>query len=267
MRQLIKCDLTKDLGILIGDRFYTGQEKFPFHYDRHSRISIVISGVVREVVHQHESFGKAMSIVVKPSDARHSNEFHPKGARIISIGWNPNSSPDFLNITHLENYKWYHDTSQAAAAAQLLQELHQSNNAIELQSNIINFIANLDTIYHNSHHKNPPQWLQHIAERLEDECAKQLFVQDLAKEVGVHPVYLARIFRRFYACSIKDFLQKSRVRQAIHHLASTEEALAHIAFDAGFADQSHLNRLFKREMDISPGQFRKLTQKVSFVQD
>jgi len=39
-------------------------------------------------------------------------------------------------------------------------------------------------------------------------------------------------------------------------LRSTHQSLALIAQEAGFADQSHLSSIFRREMGVTPGQFR-----------
>lgn len=265
MTQFIKPDLTKERGFILRDSFYAEAKKFPFHYDRYSRISIILSGGLREVVHDREEFGTAMSIVVKPCDAKHLNEFSPQGARILSIEWDADQTPDLLAIPSLANWQWRHGTAHAAAATQFLTQLYNAKKCSEIEAGIIDLIANLQ-VGKNSHFKTPPQWLQGIAERLCDEHAEPPQVQQLAAEAGVHPVYLARIFRQFYGCSIKDYLHQFRVRQAVHALASTDTPLVHVALDQGFADQSHLNRLFKREMGLSPGQFRKLAQ-VSFVQD
>jgi AraC family transcriptional regulator len=80
----------------------------------------------------------------------------------------------------------------------------------------------------------------------------------LAAECDVHPVYLARAFRRHYAQSIGSFMLQSRLRLAMHRLVTTAEPIARIALECGFADQSHLTRLLHRETGSTPARFRRV---------
>ena len=82
----------------------------------------------------------------------------------------------------------------------------------------------------------------------------------LAAECGVHPVYLARVFRRHYAQSIGSFMLQSRLRLAMWRLATTAEPIARIALECGFADQSHLTRMLHRETGATPARFRRVTR-------
>ena len=80
---------------------------------------------------------------------------------------------------------------------------------------------------------------------------------ELASAVGVHPVTLARGFRKSYGCSVGSYLRLVRVARAARRLASSDAPLAEIALAAGFADQSHFSNVFRRETGLSPSAFRK----------
>jgi AraC family transcriptional regulator len=80
----------------------------------------------------------------------------------------------------------------------------------------------------------------------------------LAAAVGVHPVHLARVFRKFHACSVGDYVRQLRIEYASRQLATTDQPLANIALAAGFADQSHFSRTFKQHTRMLPTEFRKL---------
>ena len=75
--------------------------------------------------------------------------------------------------------------------------------------------------------------------------------------MGVHPVTLARGFRKAYGCSVGAYLRWLRVARAARRLAETEAPLAEVALAAGFADQSHFSNVFRRETGLSPSQFRR----------
>jgi AraC-like DNA-binding protein len=69
-------------------------------------------------------------------------------------------------------------------------------------------------------------------------------------------VHFAAVFRRHYGCSVGEYLRRRRVHRARQRLAETDLPLAEIATEAGFADQSHLTRMFKRFVGLTPGQYR-----------
>ena len=81
-------------------------------------------------------------------------------------------------------------------------------------------------------------------------------LRTLAGEAGVHPVYFAAAFRRFYGCSPGEYARRRRIDFARKQIANPELPLARIAVDAGFADQSHLTRVFKRFTGLTPREYR-----------
>jgi AraC family transcriptional regulator len=82
----------------------------------------------------------------------------------------------------------------------------------------------------------------------------------IAAEVDIHPVHMARVFRRHFGCSPGTYLRRLRVRQACRLLTETDRPLAHVALDLGYADQSHFTRTFKRSLGVPPGEYRRLTR-------
>jgi|SRR5690348_6347991 len=99
-------------------------------------------------------------------------------------------------------------------------------------------------------------WLARARELLHDRFAETLTLEEIAKAVGVHPVHLARQFRRSYGCTVGAYVRQLRVDFARRALASSAP-LSDIALTAGFADQSHFSRVFKHETGLTPGEFRR----------
>jgi AraC family transcriptional regulator len=81
-------------------------------------------------------------------------------------------------------------------------------------------------------------------------------VSALADEAGVHPVHLARVFRRHYGQTVTEYLHQLRVLASAHQLALGDAPVARVAADAGFADHSHLCRIFGRAIGMSPTAYR-----------
>ncbi len=91
-------------------------------------------------------------------------------------------------------------------------------------------------------------------------------VAAVAAEVGVHPVHLARVFVDHLGCAPGEILRGRRLERAARALGRSTAALAEIASDLGFADQSHLTRGFSRTFGMTPAQFRR-SRNVAWVQD
>jgi AraC family transcriptional regulator len=100
-------------------------------------------------------------------------------------------------------------------------------------------------------------WLASLRERLEAEFARPLSLAHLAREAGVHPAYLARAFARKFGVSISMFVRTRRIEWSMDRLRGTEDPVAEIAVAAGFFDQSHFTRCFKRMVGTTPARFRR----------
>jgi len=105
--------------------------------------------------------------------------------------------------------------------------------------------------------RDRPRWLRIVLELLEDEPPRRLSLSAVAREVGLHPVYVSRAFRELTGQTFSESLKQLRVRYAVRKLAATDAPLVEIALAAGFADQSHFTRVFKRETGTTPAAFRK----------
>ena len=98
-------------------------------------------------------------------------------------------------------------------------------------------------------------WLYQARDLLRDRFAESLGLDEIAKTVGVHPVHLARQFRRTFGCTIGEFVRRARIDFVCREL-TTLAPLSDIALRAGFADQSHLTRVFKRMTGLTPREYR-----------
>jgi AraC family transcriptional regulator len=101
-----------------------------------------------------------------------------------------------------------------------------------------------------------PLWLLQARAFIDAHFAERLALATLASAVGVHPVHLARTFRRVYKTTIGAYVRDMRIDFARQQLVSTSAPIAAIAVEAGFCDQSHFCRLFKRQIGMSPAEYR-----------
>lgn len=102
-----------------------------------------------------------------------------------------------------------------------------------------------------------PRWLNQARSFLHDNFAESVRFDDLARTVGVHPVHLARVFRQKNGCTLGQYLRRLRLDFAAREIAATDAPLGEIAVAAGFADQSHLTKIFKSHFGLTPSEYRR----------
>jgi AraC family transcriptional regulator len=102
-----------------------------------------------------------------------------------------------------------------------------------------------------------PPWLERAREMLRAQAVRPPSLAAVAAEVGVAPVRLARAFRRAYGESPGELVRRERIRRACARLADPDVALAQVAAELGFADQSHFTRVFRRLVGTTPAAWRR----------
>jgi AraC-like DNA-binding protein len=97
--------------------------------------------------------------------------------------------------------------------------------------------------------------VRHVRAIIHREFAGPLDIATLASEVGLHERYLISLFRAEVGIPPHQYQIAQRVDYG-RRLLGKEISLGTVACTAGFADQSHFNRLFKRIYSMTPGAFR-----------
>ncbi|BCT91650.1 AraC family transcriptional regulator [Lysobacter helvus] len=110
--------------------------------------------------------------------------------------------------------------------------------------------------------------LQRVLDRLESDLAPPTLAE-LAAIADLHPVYLARAFRKRFGLAPSEYVRKRRLHRAVSEIARGR-TLARTAAALGFVDESHLHRCFVAEFGMTPGAFRRLAlgrTEVARIQD
>jgi AraC family transcriptional regulator len=86
--------------------------------------------------------------------------------------------------------------------------------------------------------------------------AENITLDALAGCAGLSRYHFARRFRASTGMTPHQYVLQERVAKARTLITRTNVRLAEVATTCGFADQSHLNRVFKRFTGVSPGIYR-----------
>jgi AraC-like DNA-binding protein len=94
-----------------------------------------------------------------------------------------------------------------------------------------------------------------VRELIADGYARDLTADQLAAAAGCSRFAAYRAFTQAYGLSPSDYQRQLRVRAA-RRLLSTGVPPSRAAAEAGFADQAHLTRWFRRYYGVTPGAYR-----------
>lgn len=85
---------------------------------------------------------------------------------------------------------------------------------------------------------------------------EEISLDRLAQQVGFSPHYFAYLFRQKTGESPYQYVLHQRIERAQHLLKEGKIPLSQIALECGFANQSHLSRVFKQHLGLTPRAYR-----------
>jgi AraC-like DNA-binding protein len=152
--------------------------------------------------------------------------------------------------------------------AGLIRKLHftleKSDSALERQSHFLETFIQLVLRHADNRPVLPPMSGAHpgISQArafLEAHYSQNVSLEQLSGIAGVSSFHLTRLFRESVGLPPHAYLNQVRIFHA-KKLLTLGQPIAEVAFETGFADQSHLTRHFKRIVGVTPGQYRKNVQ-------
>jgi AraC-like DNA-binding protein len=111
-----------------------------------------------------------------------------------------------------------------------------------------------------SRSKKAPEWAKELKEMIQDQMDTNmtLSLQQASDELEINPAYLSREFSKYFDnLSFGDYIRKMRIGKAIGLMTDTSYSLTEIAYLTGFSDQSHFNRIFKKQTGQNPSAYKK----------
>ncbi len=86
---------------------------------------------------------------------------------------------------------------------------------------------------------------------------KLLKAEKISTHFAISPNYLGRYFKKQTGETLQDYITNYKVRLLEARLLHSDMRINEIANEFSFTDESHLNRIFKKQKGMSPGEFRK----------
>ncbi len=208
-------------------------------------------------MHENNDQYAASDLVYKPPEDRPSLSFGESGAQTLTVELR-RSGIDVLRSGGFDVEEPFsaHSATCYSMAERVRSELVDGDEMTPLV--LEGLVLDLFTKTHRlKQGDRAPKWLETVRERIEADYALSWTLRDYARDVAVHPIELATLFRRHYQCSVGEHIRALRVRHAMRQLSQSHKSIADIALESGFSDQSHLTRVFKKQTGMTPAKYRR----------
>lgn len=230
------------------------------HEHEGAHFILVLEGLYVSSAEGAPEIAAAPFLVYNPQGTVHRDRFHSERGRFFALALDAATLDLASDVVRLPETARAVGARGVSIARRLARELRHPYDELAVQGPTLDLLTELDRAARTPERTTPltsPTWLLRARDLLREEACTALSMREVAARVGVHPVHLAREFRRHFALTPADFVRLCRIEKACMLLASSSASLTEIALDCGFADQSHFTKAFRRFHGQPPAQFRR----------
>ena len=251
-------------GLLFMDATFAPNLRVPRHSHQQANFCMALQGICTEQFGRKTREYKPLTLDFLPPDNPHALRFHAAKLRCFTMVIAP------YWLERAREYSLLLDSSfhcHGGLLAQLFMRIYKECNWMDEASPLaiegltLEMLAEVSRRQVKAAESRAAQWLNAASDLLHARFSEPQNLVGIAEAVGVHPVHLAREFRKKFHCTVGEFVRRLRVEYACRQLSASDAPLAEIASTAGFSDQSHFCRIFKRMIGMTPAQYRTTLRK------
>lgn len=236
----------------------------PEHTHPHPRLVFVLRGEFAERCDGFQRVCSSGDVLFRRPGEKHSESFGPQVVVAISVSLEPYWYRQWQHHQiSLSRSLSLQSGSAAGLAARLDREVEAEDAAsgLAIEAILLETIVEVTRALRRTTERAMPPWIERAVDFIRSEHTRSLTLAEIGRAAGVHPIHLARMFRKAHGCSVGEYVRRLRITTARAALLKSSAPLADVAAMAGFADQSHLCRTFRRLVGVTPGRYRLLTQR------
>src|SRR5207244_11521856 len=247
-------------GFNLSETRYLPGSTLPRHSHESHYVCFVLRGTYKENYEQKTRSCQPAMVLYHPAGELHAQYFDNTAVELFRVEVNPARLRATSHRDLSMNGRDFRGGVPIGLAHKLYQEFREPDSVTHLaiEGLALELIAEIARhgYRRGSTLDQPPHWLSQAHELIKSSFLEHLRLSDIAAAVGVHPVTLAREFRHQYDCTVGEMVRRERIGFACRELLKPQESLADIAITAGFYDQSHFARTFKKLIGITPTEYR-----------
>lgn len=245
-------------GLRIRESAYLNGFETPWHRHNSDYLAFFLRGTSLQTFASKTLHCNAGTLVFHSLDEVHRDTFFAPEVRILQIEIEPSKLGIFEHpLCVLPPSKNLGQPMVACLASRVYEELQHMDDLspIAIEGLVLELLVKLLRMRIHPPERNVPPWLFRVEELIRDRLARPWSLTAIAEEIGVHPVHLAREFRKHNGCTIGQKIRQLRVEYASDQILHSNRPLSEIALACGFADQSHFCRVFRRFTGMTPSRF------------
>lgn len=218
------------------------------HTHDHPYLSLYLLGAYQESGDGGEVAIDGPAAAFHPAGSAHADRIGRSGLATVVIEFEPRWLERALGRAAPDRSTYWMSGPAAGAAAQLTRSCLTPGGAP-----LADAITFLDKALGLAAHLREPVWLARLDALIEGGVEAPSV---LAERLGVSDPWLARAYRGWRGEGLADRLRRRRIEAAVTLLEGQDTPLARVAAEAGFCDQSHMNRVFAQVLARTPAQVR-----------
>jgi AraC family transcriptional regulator len=242
----------------ITETSYSANAMLAAHVHETAYLSFLLSGAYLEFSESRETTCLPGTVIWHPLNDAHGDRFHSDGGHLLNLEINEGWLQDIAQeLEPSADIRTFCGGLPYSLGLRVYRELHgNSDNVEDLTYALVSFF------FRGLADRRPPPWFRQVLDLTREIYDRPLSLTGAARTVGVHPIHLARSFRRFLGCTFGDHLSTVRLRKAFELLVTTKASVADVAHSSGFADHSHLCRSFRKFTGLTPSAFRETVRPI-----
>jgi AraC family transcriptional regulator len=246
-------------GLTFTEYLYPGGLRLSKHAHECAYFRFVLRGAFDEACGRRVQACVPSTLTFHPSGEAHTDHFHNRGGHLFSIELESQlverlreSSISIDNQIDLQGALFGHLVLDIYSEFQESDEL----SSVSMEGLALELIA--ESVRHSRRlvESKPQCRIELAREYLREHFSEPVGLTSVARIIDTHPVCLAREFRKRFGCTLGEYVRRLRIEFARRRMATSNEPLAKIALDAGFCDQAHFSKTFKRFTTQTPTEFR-----------
>jgi AraC family transcriptional regulator len=248
-------------GLTLTESVFPPGFSIPRHEHTYAFFCLVLEGRCTASWDRRKCTGEPWTLEINPAGLAHANQWHDSGGRVLLVEFAPPWLERLQGRTSvLDRPAVYEGGPLVWLAKRLFEEWRRNDDVAPLavEGLVLELLAECSRSHVETPHTQPPRWLDQVRELLHERFSENLSLGEVAAAAGISADHLARSFRQCHGCTVGEHVRRLRVEFACRQLAASERPLVEIALDAGFTDQSHFTKTFKRLMGVTPAVFRDL---------
>jgi AraC family transcriptional regulator len=100
--------------------------------------------------------------------------------------------------------------------------------------------------------------IQKAIDYIENNLEENIKFEEIAKVAGYSIAHFYRVFGSLVGCSVKEYVRKRKLSNAMYDLTTSKRSVTEIAFEYGYGSHEAFTRTFKLAYGESPSSFRKV---------